>query len=179
MQLRHVLSVIGVAMLAGLSSPTTLAHDKEETHLRARLVGIQEVPALSTTGHGRFMATVNEDDSAMTYELSFADLEGTVQQSHIHIGQFSVSGGIMLWLCGTSGFPGPAGTPTCPAAGMVSRTVTAADVIGPMGQGIEPAALAEFLQAIRRGVAYANVHSSRWPGGEIRGQIDTVRHHDD
>jgi hypothetical protein len=39
------------------------------------------------------------------------------------------------------------------------------------GQGIEPGAFAEIAAAIREGVAYANVHSSKWPGGEIRGQL--------
>jgi hypothetical protein len=49
--------------------------------------------------------------------------------------------------------------------------VTAAKVIGPDGQGIEPGAFAEALKAIRSGFAYANVHSTKWPAGEIRGQI--------
>ena len=45
-------------------------------------------------------------------------------------------------------------------------------MIGPAGQGIEPGALDEILAAMRAGSAYANVHSSKWPGGEIRAQID-------
>ena len=53
----------------------------------------------------------------------------------------------------------------------MSRTVTAADVIGPTGQGIAAGEFAEVLRAIRQGVAYANVHSMRNLGGEIRGQI--------
>ena len=35
---------------------------------------------------------------------------------------------------------------------------------------------------MRAGVAYANIHTTRWPGGEIRGQIDDKKghgHHDD
>jgi hypothetical protein len=49
--------------------------------------------------------------------------------------------------------------------------VTAADVIGPNGQGIAPGEFAEVLAAMREGVTYANVHSTRNPPGEIRGQI--------
>jgi hypothetical protein len=33
----------------------------------------------------------------------------------------------------------------------------------------------EALAALRGGVAYANVHTTKHPGGEIRGQINTPR----
>jgi hypothetical protein len=49
--------------------------------------------------------------------------------------------------------------------------ITAEDVIGPSGQGITAGEFAELLRHIRRGRAYANVHSTQSPGGEIRGQI--------
>jgi hypothetical protein len=45
-------------------------------------------------------------------------------------------------------------------------------VIGPNGQGIEPGSFAEILRAMRAGHAYANIHTTRWAGGEIRGQIN-------
>ena len=54
----------------------------------------------------------------------------------------------------------------------------AADVIGPTAQGIEVGNLAEILAAMRAGHAYANVHSSKWPGGEIRAQISN-KHSDE
>jgi hypothetical protein len=44
-------------------------------------------------------------------------------------------------------------------------------VVGPTGQGIEAGAFAEIVAAIKEGTAYANVHSTKWPGGEIRGQL--------
>ena len=46
------------------------------------------------------------------------------------------------------------------------------DVIGPDAQGIAPGELAEILAAMRAGHAYANVHSSKFGGGEIRAQIN-------
>ena len=65
----------------------------------------------------------------------------------------------------------------CPApGGMVSGSVEATDVIGPTTQGIEPGNLAEFRRAFRAGAVYVNVHSSLYPGGEIRVQL---RHDDD
>jgi CHRD domain-containing protein len=43
--------------------------------------------------------------------------------------------------------------------------------IGPTGQGVSASEFSEVLNALRRGLAYANVHSTMSPGGEIRGQL--------
>ena len=88
------------------------------------------------------------------------------------LGQRGVNGGIMVWLCQTAAFPSPvASTPQCPQSGTVSGVVSAADVIGPAAQGIAAAEFAEMVKAIGASVAYANVHSNKFPGGEIRGQL--------
>jgi len=141
--------------------------------LRADLHGFEEPPAVSSTGSGDFRARIDRDGTAFDYELNFQDLEGDVTQAHIHLAQRGVNGGISVWLCGTDDAPGPAGTPSCggPRSGSVSRTVSASDVIGPAGQGIAAGEFEELLTAMREGVTYVNVHSTRNPGGEIRGQI--------
>jgi hypothetical protein len=108
--------------------------------------------------------------------LSYANLEATATVAHIHFGQRGVAGGISAFLCG--GTPPQSNKPACPPAGTVRGTVTAADVIGPDGsvggQGIEPGQFLELVRAMRAGVTYANVHSTQWPAGEIRGQIRCV-----
>ncbi len=138
--------------------------------LTAHLRPTEEVPALSTPGSGEFMATVNADGTEINYALRYSNLQGKVTQSHLHIGQFSVNGGIMIFLCSNLG-NGPAGTQACPASGTITGLIHAADVIGPTGQGIAPGELNEVILAIRAGVVYANVHSDLFPGGEIRGQV--------
>lgn len=148
-------------------------------NLDARLRGFQEVPAVSSTGRGTFEARINRDETAVEWRLTYADLEGDVLQAHIHFGQRDVNGGISVFLCSNLG-NGPAGTQLCPPdPATVSGTFTATDVIGPTAQGIAPGELAELIAAIRAGKAYANVHSSRNPGGEIRGQIGAGRSNDD
>jgi hypothetical protein len=135
---------------------------------KARLNGFQETPSVSTTGFGDFQATL-VDDTTLHYVLRYKALEGgNTLFAHVHFGQRSVAGGVSFFLCGGSTKPDP-----CPNVdGTVEGDVTAADVIGPNGQGIEPGSFAEILRAMRVGHAYANVHTTRWPTGEIRGQIN-------
>jgi hypothetical protein len=139
------------------------------------LGGYQEPPSVSTTGGGSFEAKVASDDSSFDWTLTYGGLEGTVTQAHIHFGQRSVNGGISIWLCKTASTAAaaPAGTADCPApGGTVSGTADASDVVGPSVQGIAAGEFNEILAAIRAGKAYANVHSTRNPGGEIRGQLN-------
>jgi hypothetical protein len=162
------------AMLLSMSWPDEAqAQARRKKVLTADLVGFEEPPSVSSTGSGTFRAKISRDELSFEYELEFQDLEGEVTQAHIHFGQKGVNGGISIWLCGTAANPGPAGTPDCggPSGGSVTRTVDADDVVGPNAQGIAPSEFAEVLRAMREGVAYANVHSTRNTGGEIRGQI--------
>lgn len=146
-------------------------------NLRAFLTGYEEVPAVSTTGDGEFRARISNDDDSIEYELSYKELQGNVLQAHIHLGQPGVNGGISVWLCGnqstTPPVNPPPGTQPCPAPPATIRgTITAAHVIGPTAQGIAPGEFDELLAAIRAGATYVNVHTTLWPGGEIRSQIN-------
>jgi hypothetical protein len=140
--------------------------------LKADIKGFEEIPTLSTTGHGEFDARIANDEASVDYTLSYADLEADVLQAHIHLGAPAFNGGIMVFLCTNLG-NGPPGTPLCPAAGgTVEGTFEAADVVGPAAQGVSAGEFAEAIQAMRAGAAYVNVHTVKYPGGEIRGQIN-------
>jgi hypothetical protein len=156
--------------------------------LRADLESFQEVPALSTPGSGKFRARINRDETRIDWVLSYEDLEGDVTQGHIHIAQKGVNGGITVFFCTNLG-NGPAGTQACPPAPAEIRGMIFAADVSPnipataaaRGQGLGTGELAELIRAIREGVTYANVHSTSFGAGEIRGQIkDSSRHgHDD
>jgi hypothetical protein len=161
---------ITCGVLAGGSS---MAAEPEPTRftLQADLTGYQEVPAVSTVAKGTFDAWIDTESGQIFYRLKYDGLEGTVTQSHVHFGQLSVNGGISFFLC-TNLSNGPAGTQTCPEGpAVVDGVIDATSVIGPAATGIEAGAFAEIVAAIRNGTAYANVHSSKWPAGEIRGQV--------
>lgn len=136
----------------------------------ATLKGEEEVPSISTSGSGLFLGIIDTDANTIAYTIVYGGLEGTVSQAHVHLGQTSVNGGIMLFLCTNLGNGSP-GTPMCGASGVATGTLDAADVVGPTDKGIAAGEMAEAIREIRRGVAYANVHSSLHTGGEIRGQI--------
>jgi hypothetical protein len=145
--------------------------DRRARRLSASLHSHNEVPAVSSPASGRFKAAIDDANEMIRFELSFDGLQAAVVQAHIHFAQPNVNGGIMVWLCGTTATPGPAGTATCPQGGTVEGTIDAADIGLITAQGIAPGEFKEVAAAIRAGLAYVNVHTSQSPGGEIRGQI--------
>ena len=115
-------------------------------------------------------------DSKIEYRLTYGALEGDVTQAHIHLGnrvgqrrhqRVPVQRRPGDRAGGHAGMPG--GT-----LGHRQRvTIEPADVIGPGGPGHRARpSTNELLRAIRAGVTYANVHSSKYPGGEIRAQLE-------
>lgn len=193
------------ALALGYAATAAVADDDgDRRRLAASLSGYNEVhfiagnaattpptpPALrgavSTAASGKFSARIDGD--VIHYELSYKDLEGDVTQAHIHFGQPRTVGGIVVWLCQTAAALAPnapvdvrALTPTCPGPreGTVSGTIVAAQVVTAVGQGLDAGQYDELVKAIRSGTTYANVHSTLFPPGEVRGQVrDRKRGHD-
>jgi len=167
--LKRCLKLSLLLTLLGLLPAAAQAQDRQ---FKATLISYEEVPALSNTGSGAFKMLIDFTDTSFEYELSFSGVSGSgATQSHIHIAQKGVNGGVMVFFCSNLG-NGPPGTQPCPANGTITGKITAADVIGgAASQGIAAGEFAEVLAAIRAGTVYANVHSALFPGGEIRGQV--------
>ena len=161
---------IGLALAAPVGA-TGRHHD--DNSVEATLRSYSEVPAVSSVARGRFKAWLDTASNSIRYELTYSGLEAPVRMAHIHFGQRGVNGGIMLWLCQTTNFADPTnGSPTCPQSGTVSGTLFANNVVGgAAAQGVAAAEFAEFVAAIRAGASYVNVHTDKFPGGEIRGQL--------
>jgi hypothetical protein len=140
------------------------------------LSGFNEVPPILSNGKASVRITIN--GTSLTYQLTLSGtFTSTITQSHLHFGQPGVNGGVFLFLCTNLG-NGPAGTPACPQQGTVTRTVSAADIVGPAGQNLHPGSLDDAVRVIRGGDAYANVHTQQFPAGEIRGQVSVhFEHH--
>jgi CHRD domain len=166
--------VVGVVFAAYVA-----AQFGDSNTAKASLDGWQENPSISTTGTGTLGLRIRNDTQEIEFVLSYDNLEGVgttpfvtdgvVTAAHIHVGRVGVNGGVSAFLCGGGGKP-PCPTPS----GTVAGVIVATDVVGPAAQGInpgEPTAFAELVKAVRLGFTYVNVHTTRWGGGEIRGQI--------
>jgi hypothetical protein len=160
-----IAALLALSLLVFVASSAIAGKRGGAKNVSASLTGFQEVPAVSSTGHGTFSAEVESD--RINYSLTYSGLEAAASVAHIHFGQPSVAGGVVAFLCGGGS------APVCPASGTVTGTIASTNIIGPAEQGIAPGEFAEAVAAIRAGLAYVNVHSAKFPNGEIRGQIDS------
>jgi hypothetical protein len=136
-----LLAFAAVALLGSAAS----AQQKFTVNLNT----IQEVPPTNTNGRGRCMVTLNLAQTQITdVTCEFAGLSSGVTQGHIHGPQSpGANAGILFDLT----------PPTGVTSGTFSR--------GPFNLTTEQLG---FLRTKR---LYVNIHTSNFPGGEIRGQI--------
>lgn len=180
---KMTIAITAAVLLGGATAAFTQSGLR---NIQETLTGDQEAPAvISTTGHGSFKARINQDETAIAYTLSFDALEGDVWHAHIHLGHEQNNGSIVLWLCQTALYVSPSpSTPQCfdplnlasARSNTVSGVLTAADVVPVPSSGIGSNEFSEVIALIRAGKAYVNVHSSRFPPGEIRSQIGNHPH---
>jgi hypothetical protein len=195
--------LLTVALVALTIPATVSAQDRaaqNDGRLRIDLSGFNEVhgPTLGvgtifSTGRGRLTLKINKQNRGIDYELTyeFPDAAATpivgtqfVNQAHFHVGQKHTTGSIYVWLCQSADTPAPAvvaaSTPTCPSpSGKVTGTITPAMILALAAQGF-PGGEAGFdalLAALESGAIYANVHTDRFPPGEIRGQVGDHNDH--
>ncbi len=178
----HAALVVGLLAVFGAGSYAVADGGKRNIAADDMTGYLEGAPGgpVSSVASGSFEAVIDDARDEIHYTLSYENLEAPVTQAHIHFGQRSVNGGISAWLCeGTSASPS-ASTPACPGqSGTVSGTITPLEVVGPTAQGIAPGEFEELVAAIRAGRAYANVHSAKFLGGEIRGQLNDSNQRDD
>ena len=170
--------LVWIALLALAGTAPLAAQPNFAGTATADLASFNEVPSVFSFASGRFEATVDEDGTSITWDLTYDHLVGSVTQAHIHFADEDVNGAIVVFFCSNlTNPPPPAGTPACPPSpGHLTGTFTATNVgAGAQGQGISAGQIKALLRAMRAGLTYANVHTDRFPGGEIRGQIDFSR----
>jgi hypothetical protein len=145
MQRRTALLSGALLALAGIVTAVALAgHSASPMEFSAKLNSRQEVPnprGVPVRAGGSFNAKLT--GTKLTWKLTFSHLSGPAVAAHIHSGAKRKSGPVIVPLCG------PCKSPSAGSA-KVSATVA---------------------KALQGGDVYVNVHTSKNPNGEIRGQI--------
>ncbi|MGH7507987.1 MAG: CHRD domain-containing protein [Gemmatimonadales bacterium] len=171
---RRMLGVVLAAAMAGGcadAEPTgtepvivpVFAHGP--SNLRTHMSGAEETPPRDTRAQGQAIFRLSKDGSELRYKVLVANIQN-VTQAHLHLGPVGTAGDIVLWL-----YPAAPPAQLIPgrSQGVLSRGVaTAANLVGPLAG--QP--LSALLEASQAGNVYANVHTSQFPPGEIRGQLD-------
>jgi hypothetical protein len=156
---------IGAALVTILLTAPALRAEKTEV-FTAQLLGDNEVPPINSPGQASFRMEISSSGD-INFTLTFSGLSAPLLVSHLHFAPTKVAGGVMINLCGT---PGIQACPVGPS-GTITGTITAANVATIANQGIDAGDLTSALEAVREGNSYANMHTTRFPGGEIRGQV--------
>lgn len=116
--------------------------------------GMQEVPAVTTSGGGAGFVSIDRDQTNATYHLVWSGLSGPATAGHFHLGKRGIAGPVLFDLAPSFNIPA---NPTA-ASGAWSGSST-------------PAFATRNSVQFRSDSIYVNIHTAANPGGEIRGQV--------
>lgn len=111
----------------------------------ASLDGSQSVPPAVSNGTGTAWAVLDVSTKTLTYRVTYANLDSTFTDAHFHLG--------------AAGTNGPVVDPI--TASFVANT----------GTGKWTNIPDSLIAAMMKGDIYINIHSMKYPAGEIRGQL--------
>ena len=112
-------------------------------------------PAAAPGAQGTANVTLSPDESSLTATVNYSGLSGPATAAHIHAGKAGVAGPVVLPFGGDLSSP-------------INKTFTAADYVAAPNA---PPDFPSFVQSLKSGGAYVNVHTAACKPGEIRGQI--------
>jgi CHRD domain-containing protein/PEP-CTERM motif-containing protein len=171
-----VKSLLMLALLAIVMVGTSQISYADTIVLTASLSGPAESPPNASPGTGSAIVTIDTVAQTLRVQVTFSGLTGTTTASHIH-------SATAVPFVGTAGVatttPTFAGFPLGVTSGTYDNTLdlTLASSYNPAfvaaNGGTTTTAAAALIAGILDGRAYLNVHSTTFPGGEIRGFLAT------
>ena len=142
-------------LIIGLTTSSFAA----EKSFKAMLAGSASVPAVETMAKGDATFTFIKDDKALTYYVTVSDIEN-VTAAHIHLGKIAENGPPVALITNEKKAGKFSGT-------LAEGTITEKELMGSlMGKSVK-----DLVKEIKAGNAYLNVHTDKYPNGEIRGQL--------
>jgi hypothetical protein len=144
-----------VALVLGLALAVVVAGiataDDGGRPLSTTLTGTEEAPGPGDAdATGQADLTLNQGQNEVCFDISWADIDGTVFAGHIHVG--------------------PAGDPGPIVVTLFTGSFAGTDSVSGCVQNVD----ADLIKAIRHDPSayYVNVHSRpNFPGGAVRGQL--------
>lgn len=161
-----VVAAIGAALLLGACSDDFAALSSlapVRTFFGAALTGAAEVPPVTTTATGTSTITVLDTNLIRVETLVSMGATDSITQAHIHAGDATVAGPIMVFLLSNVA----AGRAPIPGT---DRVLSVVDInrTTPFSGNFT---FDSLMFRINNGTAYVNVHTRANPSGAIRGQI--------
>lgn len=148
-------------VMSGCSQTPAFA---KKADFAAQLSGGEQVPSVTTAASGTAAFWLNPEGTELRYKLTVAQLDN-VTMAHLHMGAPGENGPPVAWLYPPAP---PQKEITGQSNGVLSEgTITAGDLAGPMAGKT----IADLATAIRAHNIYVNVHTQKYPDGEIRGQL--------
>lgn len=156
------LFLVGVAVMAMVAAPVAAAT------YSTTLSGANETAPNGSTGTGSGILNLSADSNFASVSITWSGLTGPVTIGHAHC-------------CALQGANGPVAIDFLPpnvAAGSLSRfydltlaSTYSAGFLNGAGGGTAAGARTAFLTGLNAGRVYYNLHTSTFPGGEIRGNL--------
>lgn len=146
---KTMLVVLVVALFALVAFSAVLAADERSASQSASLSGANEVPVLGDTdGFGNSGITVNSGRREICYFIHVQNITLPAAAAHIHLGAAGVAGPVLVTLNAPD------------ASGVSSGCVSGVDNM--------------IIRGLRQNPSnyYVNVHTSDFPGGAVRGQLN-------
>ncbi|MEJ5251643.1 MAG: CHRD domain-containing protein [Chthonomonadetes bacterium] len=146
---------IRFAVLMALLSLIALPSSAGLWYLQATLTGSQEVPPVSTNASGVLFGSYDDVTKTINLAISITGLsQGDITGSHIHRAPIGVNGPVIFNIGNGSSYAA--------LSGQLIKVI--------IGAPFPAAEEANLLS----GNTYINVHTTAYPGGEIRGQITAL-----
>jgi hypothetical protein len=117
----------------------------ETMMFKADLKAANEVPPAQSSGEGNAMLTLDTDKKTVAWKTTYSGLSGAATAAHFH---------------------GPAGPG--------ENAGPAVDISGKIEEGSAPITEAQ-IKDLQAGKWYLNIHTAKYPDGEIRGQLEMAK----
>ena len=135
-------------------------HIKDLPELSATMSGSEVVPPIKTDAKGKATFSLNKERSLLFYTVTASDIEN-ITAAHIHIGKVGENGPPIALIAITAKNKGKiSGT-------LAEGSIGAEDLMS----SFKGKTVWELYQQLTNGDYYINIHTEKYPDGEIRGQI--------